>query len=134
MKLPSLVATLLLAAACLPAGAQTLKPGLWEISSKMQSGSGEMEKAMAQLQQQLASMPPDERKAMEEAMAQRGMKMNAGSAGGMNVQMCMTRDMVERNEFPSQKGDCKTTQQSRSGNTMKMAFARMRINQPEDPS
>ena len=123
MKLPFLLSAVLFAAVSLPAGAQTLKPGLWEISSKMQSGSGETEKAMAQLQQQLASMPPDRRKMMEEAMAQRGMKMGAGSGGGMNVQMCMTREMVERNEFPSQKGDCKTTQQSRSGNTMKMAFA-----------
>jgi hypothetical protein len=31
--------------------------------------------------------------------------------------------MAEKNEVPAQKGDCKTTAQSRSGNTMKMAFA-----------
>ncbi|MBG9388571.1 DUF3617 domain-containing protein [Caenimonas aquaedulcis] len=123
MKRFSLLATLLFAAAALPAAAQSLKPGLWEITSRMQSGSGEMEQKMAQMQQQLASMPPDQRKMMEEAMAQRGMKMGGGGPGGMTLQMCMTREMVERNEIPSQKGDCKTTQQSRSGNTMKMAFA-----------
>ena len=37
------------------AQAQNLKPGLWEMSSKMQSGSGEMEKAMVQIH---TSKPP----------------------------------------------------------------------------
>ena len=113
-----------IAAAALPAAAQTLKPGLWEITNKMQSGSGQMENAMAQMQQQLASMPPDQRKMIEEQMAKSGVKMgSAGPAGGMSVKVCMTREMVEKNEMPSQQGDCKTTSQSRAGNTMKMAFA-----------
>ena len=106
------------------AHAQTMKPGLWEMQTKMQSGSGEMEKAMAEMQQQMASMPPEQRKMMDEQMAKSGVKMGtAGPAGGMSVRICMTRDMVEKNELPAQQGDCKTTAQSRSGNTMKMAFA-----------
>jgi len=105
------------------AGAQSLKPGLWEITNKMQTSSGQMEAQMAQAQQQMANMPPEQRKMMEEMMAQRGMKMGAGGPGGMSVKVCMTKEMVERNEVPAQqRGDCKTTQQSRSGNTMKMAF------------
>ena len=113
-----------IAAAALPAAAQTLKPGLWEITNKMQSGSGQMENAMAQMQQQLASMPPEQRKMIEEQMARSGVKMgSAGPAGGISVKVCMTREMVEKNEMPSQQGDCKTTSQSRAGNTMKMAFA-----------
>ena len=69
-------------------------------------------------------MPPEQRKKMEEMMAKQGVKMGAGRAGGgMSVKICMTREMVERNEMPAQQGDCKTTQQSRSGNTMKMAFS-----------
>jgi hypothetical protein len=39
------------------------------------------------------------------------------------VKVCMTREMVERNDLPAQQGDCKTTAQQRSGNTMKMVFA-----------
>lgn len=101
------------------AGAQSLKPGLWEITNKMQSGSGQMEQQMAQMQQQMASMPPDQRKMIEEMMAKQGVKVGGG---GMSVKVCMTKDMVERNELPAQQGDCKTTQQSRTGNTMKMAF------------
>jgi len=109
-----------LAAFASTAGAQSLKPGLWEITNKMQTGSGQMEQQMAQMQQQMANMPPDQRKMVEEMMAKQGVKVGAG--GGMSVKVCMTKDMVERNELPAQQGDCKTTQQSRTGNTMKMAF------------
>jgi len=37
--------------------------------------------------------------------------------------MCFTKEMVERNEIPAQQGDCKTTRQQRSGNTINMAFS-----------
>jgi hypothetical protein len=121
MKTQHLIAAVLVAFAS-TAGAQSLKPGLWEITNKMQTGSGQMEQQMAQMQQQMANMPPDQRKMMEEMMTQRGVKMGSAGAGGMSVKMCMTKEMVERNEIPAQQGDCKTTQQSRSGNTMKMAF------------
>jgi hypothetical protein len=113
-----------LAAAALPAAAQALKPGLWEITNKMQSGSGQMESAMSQMQKQMASMPPDQRRMIEEQMAKSGVKMGQGGpAGGMSMQICMTKEMAEKNEVPSQQGDCNTTARARSGNTMKMAFA-----------
>ena len=121
MRVSFVLAATVLAAACLPAGAQSLKPGLWEISNKMK-GSAEMDKAMAEMQQQLASMPPDQRKQMEAMMAQRGVRMAAPAAGGgMTVQMCMTKEMAERNDVPMQDG-CTMTKQQRTGSTMKMAF------------
>jgi hypothetical protein len=58
---------------------------------------------------------------MEEMMAKQGMKK--GGAGGTSVKVCMTREMVEKNELPAQQGDCTTTHQSREGNTMNMAFS-----------
>jgi hypothetical protein len=105
------------------AGAQSLKPGLWEINQKMQM-SGAQGDRMAQMQQQMANMPPEQRKMMEEMMAKQGVKMGQGGpgGGGMSIQMCMTKEMAEHNEVQAQRGDCKTTQQSRSGSTMKMAF------------
>ncbi|MDB5946751.1 MAG: hypothetical protein JWQ33_1777 [Ramlibacter sp.] len=113
-----------LAATVLPAGAQSLKPGLWEITNRMQSGSGQMETAMSQMQKQMASMPPDQRRMIEEQMAKSGVRMGAaGPAGGMSVKVCMTKEMTEKNEVPAQQGDCKTTSQGRTGNSMKMAFA-----------
>ncbi len=117
-----LAAAAMLAFAC-ASHAQTLKPGLWEITNKMQTGGGQMEQQMAQMQQQMANLPPDQRKMMEDMMAQRGVKMGPAAGGGMSVKVCLTKEMVEKNEVPAQQGDCKTTTQSRSGNTMKVAFS-----------
>ena len=109
-----------LALACLPAAAQQqMKPGLWEVQTKM--NNPQMDQAMAQMQQQMASMPPEQRKQMEAMMAQRGVKMMP-SASGMTMQVCMTKEQVERNEVPQQQGDCKHTITQRSGSTMKMTF------------
>jgi hypothetical protein len=120
MKSRYLVAALLACASA--AGAQNLKPGLWEVTHKMQS-NGQMGQDMSQMQQQLASMPPEQRKMVEEMMARQGVKPGAGGAGGMSVKTCMTKEMVEKNELPAQQGDCTTTHQSRSGNTMKFTVA-----------
>lgn len=120
--------TLHLAAALVLAGTSSLacaqmKPGLWEITNKV--SGGQMDQQMAQAQQQMASMPPEQRKMFEEMMAKQGVKIGAGGpGGGMSMKICMTREMAERNEVSSgqQRGDCRTTTQSRTGNTMKMAF------------
>lgn len=103
--------------------AQTTKPGLWEITNKMQSSSGEMEKAMANMEKQMASMPPEQRKQMQDMMAKQGVSMGPSAGGGMSVKMCITKEMAERNELPQQQqGDCKTTHSPRSGNTMKFSY------------
>jgi hypothetical protein len=102
------------------ASAQNLKPGLWEVTQNVKGGAGDMSGGMSQMHQQMASMPPHERKMMEDMMAQRGMKMGSG---GMSTRTCMTKEMLERNELPTQKDDCKTTKQQRSGNTMKFSVS-----------
>lgn len=104
------------------AQAQNLKPGLWEMSSRMHSGSGEMEKAMADMQKQMASLSPEQRKAMQDMMARQGVGMGSSGPGTMSVRICMTKEMVERNEIAPQDGDCKSTYSQRSGNTMKVSF------------
>jgi hypothetical protein len=119
MRIRLLFAATLLAA-CLPATAQSLKPGLWEIHNKM--NNPEMDQAMAEMQKQMAAMPPAQRKQMEAAMAQHGVKMaGPGPGGGMVMQTCMTREMIERNDMPMQEG-CRITKNQRSGNTLTMAF------------
>lgn len=121
MRIHPLLAAAVLALASAAAPAQTLKPGLWEISNKA-GGNPQMDQAMAQMQQQLAAMPPEQRKQMEAVMAQRGVRLGApGAGGGMTAQVCMTREMVERNDVPTRSG-CTNTRHERSGNTMKVAF------------
>ena len=122
MKIHLVLVALVAGAFAGGASAQNLKPGLWEITHSMKSNSAEMEKMRAMQQAQMANMPPEQRKKMEEMMAQHGVKMGAGGPGSMSVKTCMTKEMVERNEVPTQKGDCKTTKLERSGNTTKMAY------------
>ncbi len=59
---------------------------------------------------------------MQDMMAKQGVAMGTGAPGSMVVKICMTREMIERNELPSQQGDCKTSTSTRSGNTLKMSF------------
>ena len=115
------LAALAALAFCGAASAQNLKPGLWEVTSDMKGGGGDMGAAMAQMQKEMAGMSPEQRKMMQDMMAKQGVQMGAG--GAMSVKMCLTREQVERNEIPVQQGDCKTTRQQRSGNTTTMAFA-----------
>jgi hypothetical protein len=105
------------------AGAQSLKPGLWQITHQTQ-GSGDMAQAMADMQKQMANMPPEQRKLVQQHMARQGAQVGAAPAGGgMAIKMCMTPEMAQRGQVPSQRGDCSTTAQARSGNTTKVAFA-----------
>ena len=102
--------------------AQTIKPGLWQMSSNVQSASGEMGKAMAAAQREMASMPPEQRKMMEEMMAKQGVKMELGGAGGMAVKVCLTKEMIERNQITTETGNCQTSHAPRVGNTQKLSF------------
>jgi hypothetical protein len=110
-------------ALALPAGAQEMKPGLWELSNKVSSTDGQLNTAMAEMQKQLASMPPEQRKAMQQMMERNGVQMNIGAGGALSSRMCMTKEMIQRKEFPVQEGDCKQKLTSLSGNRMKVAFS-----------
>lgn len=114
-------ATLLLATA---ANAQTVKPGLWEITNQMQGAPGsKTDAAMAQMQKQMASMSPEQRKMVEDMMAKKGLQMGTAAGGGMAVKICLTPEMAARNEVaPAQHGRCTHTPGPRSGNTQKFAF------------
>lgn len=119
MRRAVLPLALLLSAACLPAAAQTMKPGLWEMNNKTKGG--QMDQAMAEMQKELAQMSPAERKQMEAMMAKQGVKMMPGAGGSMVTQVCLTKEMVERNDMPMQQG-CTATRNERSGNKARFAF------------
>jgi Protein of unknown function (DUF3617) len=103
--------------------AQSTKPGLWDITQKM-GGNPEMDKAMAQMQQQMAGMSAAEKKAMQDMLAKQGMSMpSAGAGGGMAMKVCITPEMAAKQDMPVQtEGECTTTVTSRSANTLKMNF------------
>ena len=103
------------------ANAQSLKPGLWEITNKMQTGSGQMEAQMAQMQQQMANMPPEQRKMVEDMMAKQGVGMAAGRSP--TIKMCISPEQAERAELPQQEGNCRQEMLERSGSTMRYRFS-----------
>jgi hypothetical protein len=119
----------LLAGACalaclaLPAGAQTMKPGLWELSNKVSSQDGQMQSAMAMMQKQLANMAPEQRQAMQQMLERNGVQMNIGAGGALTTRMCMTKEMIQRKEFPVAEGDCKQQVTQQSASKMKIAFS-----------
>lgn len=81
-----------------------------------------MDKAMAQVQQQMDSMQPEQRKQMEAMLAKQGMSMSA-APGGMLTKMCLTKDMVERSQMPVQtQGDCTSTTSDKTSTGMKFKF------------
>ncbi len=127
MKLTPVIAALLLATSAGYASAQNMKPGLWEITTKMQDESGEMTTAMANAQKQMESLPPEQRKMMQDMMAKRGIQMGTSSGGGMAIKICMTQEMVDHNQVASHQGsntqnDCTNTNSPRSGNTMQFSY------------
>ncbi|MBC8058442.1 MAG: DUF3617 domain-containing protein [Rhizobiales bacterium] len=101
--------------------AQTQAPGLWEHSFKLTSQGGEMERAQAQMQAQLAAMPPEQRKKIEEMMKGRGVTL--GGAQGTSVKFCLSKEQAAKPPEPQMAGDCRQTDVKRSGNTMSYQFA-----------
>lgn len=111
--------------AALPAHAQapTVKPGLWEINSKVKTGDAQTDSAMRMLMQQLENMPPAQRAQIEATMAQNGVSMpKAGADGGLLLTACVTPEMAARKELPlNQQGKC-TSRQDQVPGGLDIAF------------
>lgn len=110
----------LLAGAFGPAGAQQkMRPGLWEHSVAMKSQSGQMEAAMAEMQKSLASMPPEQRKQMEQMMAKQGAGMGSK---GQTVKVCVSKEQAAMDGIPPQPG-CTQKVERVDASTLKVAFS-----------
>jgi len=108
-----------LAFASLPAAAQ-MAPGLWEHTMKFKSQSGDMEKQMADAQARMASLPPDQRKMVEQMMAKNGVSMGPQ---GMTARSCVTKEQAARMEpLPMGRGECTQEVVSRTSNSMKVKW------------
>ena len=119
--LPSLTLLVMFALAAGPALAQKMTPGLWEYQMTMKpGGNANMDVAMAQMQQEMARMSPEQRQQMEQMMQSRGIKMGASSTGlGVSAKTCITAEQAARDDLPQADGNCKTTEQQRSGNKLR---------------
>lgn len=107
-------------AALAPASAQEkIRPGLWENSISMKSQSGQMEAAMAQAQKAMASMPPTQRKQMEQMMAAQGVSLGSQ---GQSVKVCITPEQAAMDHIPQRDG-CAQKMQRVDANTLQVSFS-----------
>ena len=97
--------------------AATIRPGLWQVDSKMASPDAATDNAMSMVLQQLGNLPPDQRKQLESMAASRGMAMpTVGADGAVRVTACVTPDMAARKQIPTgQPGDCKSNNTAIAG-------------------
>ena len=103
--------------------AQThVKPGLWEETITARTDNAQMNAAMDQMKERMAAMTPEQRAAMEKAMAGRGMAMGA-PGGPTTMRVCITKEQAERDFTPNSGGHCTRTNVVRSGNTTRFNFA-----------
>lgn len=125
IRVTAVSAFLLGSIAALPALAQNMKPGLWEIDTKSSATADPRLRQMLEMQkQQMANMPPEQRKMMEDMMAKHGAGgLTISPDGGMHVKACVTPEMVARNQLPmQQRGNCVHKRSPMVGNGMKMSF------------
>jgi hypothetical protein len=138
-----------IAIACLAAcsvSAESVKvdmsAGLWEnhmtfdgdgMKELQAQQSEEMKAAMAQMKEQFANMPPEQRKQMEALMAHSGLQMKEDgvsinndqmqiSASGTKVKSCITQAEIDRGGFPDNAEGCKSTIHKISANRFKATF------------
>ncbi len=130
--------------------AAQMKPGLWEVTGKMQSSANPIAQAQeksggltpeqlkaaqsmpkmspemlaqmqAQMQAQAAKLPPEQRKAMEGSMAAM-QNMSVGKDGSTAMKVCMTKEMIENQQYANQNNKCTNTKGPMVGNTQKFSF------------
>jgi len=100
-----------------------MTPGLWEHSFTMTSQGGEMEKAMQEMQKQMANMPAEQRKMMEDMMAAQGISIGSK---GTSVKVCMTQEDIDRGELPQHDDECKQEITEQGKNKFKATFLLLR--------
>jgi hypothetical protein len=127
MKSLRLIATASLLFGAMGASAQSMKPGLWEMTQKkMTSSSAEMNNAMAAMHAQMAKMSPEQRKQMQDMMAKQGVNMDFSGSGAkpgeMVVKLCMTQELIDQNQTAPAQAGCTYTKSPRVGSTWKMSF------------
>jgi uncharacterized protein YneF (UPF0154 family) len=113
-----------------------MKPGLWEHAFKFDKNSmgamggaqqDQMNKAMEEMKTQMANLPPEQRKMMEDMMAKQGIKVSdkgidmaaqglSISKDGTKVKACVTQADIDRGAMPQADVNCeqKITQISAS--------------------
>lgn len=125
MKSKTPLTALLCAGTLLAAHAQTppgprIEAGLWEINMSLKSQTGKAEMAMREAQAYISRLPPEQRKQVEQMMAQQGVKLGDKTS---SVNACISKEDAERGEIPQQAGDCTQQVLEKTASSMKVKFS-----------
>ena len=127
MKLHCLTVAAFAAAALAPsAHAQQMKPGLWEVTNKMSSGNTQFAQQMDEMRKRMAAMSPEQRKAMDQMMAEHGgtPMPEIAADGAMKVKMCISPKMAAEQAMPIQRqGSCTSKRANAGPNTIKVTYS-----------
>lgn len=93
-----------------------LKPGLWEVSTKMKRGDKEFD-PQAEMKRHFEKMSPDQRKKMEAMMGKSGM---GRSEAGMKI--CHTKESLEQGKALGHRPDSKCDTQIVNQTSSKMVM------------
>jgi hypothetical protein len=125
MNRSAVVCLVALAALSVHATGAGLKPGLWEVRVVKQVVDGRDMTAQraaqaAQMQQTMASMPPEQRARMEAMMKQNGVSQT----GDGGYRLCITPEMAKRDTpILDKDGRCQPAKVTHSGNQMTYEFS-----------
>lgn len=116
------LATTIATAVCLLAPlahAQVIRPGLWEVSSNKMQVDGQQLPGMQEMLERMKSLPPEQRKMMEDMMAKQGVQV-----GDKGVRICLTAEQVKADNIPlqHQQGGCKNEFTERSAERWAFRF------------
>jgi hypothetical protein len=112
-----------------PAYAQSsgLKPGLWELTPVSQVMDGhdltaQISAAQAKMQQAMSSLPPEQRKQMEEMLSRQGTSPQILATGSTRI--CVSAAMAAKNvQIVDPKNNCEPAKVSQSGDTASFEFS-----------
>jgi hypothetical protein len=96
-----------------------VRPGLWEMSTSNMEVSGQKVPSLDSLMQQIGTLPADQRKRMEDVLAQQGM-----SLGNKGMRVCLSERQVQRDTLMlhDQGQDCSQQVTDRKGGSWAFTF------------
>jgi hypothetical protein len=111
--------TTLAVAAAQAASAHNMRAGLWERELTISGGGAQA--ALAQAQQRMAEMSPQDRERVRAMMQAQGMSMG-GPGQPIKARVCVTPEQAARQEMPDPDGRCRNSGYTRSGDTVRFRF------------
>lgn len=110
------------AAAAGPDAPLRLRPGLWEMRTRVEGGDAQTARALARSRAQLAALPPEQRARLEQRLAGPGVELQLDS-DSLSARLCVTPETAQRDTLaaPVVGRHCTAAPARRDGNSVRFA-------------